>query len=56
MLDSMDIEENLAKLIKGSSSKQQLEMINRDITYALNKVHKKIEGLQRGIPYSKEKV
>ena len=31
-------------------------MIDRDITYALNKVFKKIEGPQREIPYSKEKV
>ena len=56
MLDSIDIEGNLAKLIKGSLSKQQLEMIDKDITYTLNKVRKKIEGPQRGIPYSKEKV
>ena len=52
----MDIKGNLSKLIKGNSSKQQLEMIGKDITYALNKVCKKIEGPQRGIPYSKEKV
>ena len=52
----MDIEGNLAKLIEGSSSKQQLEMIDKDITYALNKVCKKIEGPRRGIPYLKEKV
>ena len=31
-------------------------MIDKDITYALNKVHKKIEGPWREIPYSKEKV
>ena len=31
-------------------------MIDRDITYMLNKVHKKIEEPRRGIPYSKEKV
>ena len=31
-------------------------MIDKDITYTLNKVHKKIEGPQRGISYSKEKV
>ena len=31
-------------------------MIDKDITYTLNKVCKKIEGPQRGIPYSKEKV
>ena len=31
-------------------------MINRDITYVLNKVRKKIEGPRRGIPYWKEKV
>ena len=55
-LDSMDIEGNLVKLIKGSSLKQQLEMIDKDITYALNKVRKKIKGSQRGIPYLKEKV
>ena len=50
------MEGNLAKLIEGSSSKQQLKMIDKDITYTLNKVHKKIEGPQRGIPYLKEKV
>ena len=55
-LDSMDIEGNLVKLIEGSSSKQQLEIIDKDITYTLNKVCKKIEGPRRGIPYSKEKV
>ena len=31
-------------------------MIDKDITYVLNKVRKKIEGPRRGIPYSKEKV
>ena len=41
-LDSMDIKGNLSKLIEGSSLKQQLEIINRDVTYVLNKVHKKI--------------
>ena len=31
-------------------------MNDRDITYAINKVRKKIEGPRKGIPYSKEKV
>ena len=52
----MNIECELIKLISRSSSKQQLEMIDRDITYVLNKVRKKIERPKRGIPYSKEKV
>ena len=52
----MDIKGNLSKLIEGNSSKQQLEMIDKDITYALNKVYKKIEGPWKGIPHSKENV
>ena len=36
--------------------KQELESLNKDITYLMNKVHKKIEGPRRGILYSKEKV
>jgi len=37
-------------------TKQQLENIDQNISHALNKVYKIIEGLRRGVPYSKEKV
>ena len=34
---------------------QQLEKIDKDITYAINKARKKVEGLRRGATCSKEK-
>ena len=52
----MNIEVEFDKIRYGSISKQQMEMVDKDITYALNKVCKKIEGSRRGILYSKEKV
>ena len=52
----MNIEAELDKIRYGSTSKQQMEIVDKDITYTLNKVHKKIEGPRRGIPYSKKKV
>ena len=34
---------------------QQLEQMNQSITMILNKARKKVEGISRNIPYSKEK-
>ena len=55
-LDTMNIKNNLERIYQGYATKQELELIDRDITYILNKVYKKIEGLRRRITYSKEKV
>jgi len=35
---------------------QDLEKVDKNITYLLNKIRKKIEGPSRRIPYSQEKV
>ena len=52
----MNIRSDLERMNDGYATKQELEIIDRDITYLLNKVCKKIEELRRGIPCSKEKV
>ena len=56
VLDSMNIERELDNIRNGSVSKQQMEILDRDITYALNKVRKRIKGVKQSIPYLKEKV
>ena len=46
----MLIEEELFQVIHSIPSKQTLENIDNNITYILNTVRKKIEGLIRSIP------
>ena len=41
--------------IRYKLSPQQLEQIDQSITMILNKARKKVEGISRNIPYSKEK-
>ena len=36
--------------------REEMEQADNDITYLLNKIKRKIEGLGRRIPYSAEKV
>ena len=55
-LTTMNIENDLERMCQGHATKQELELLDRDITYLISKVHKKIEGIKRGILYSKEKV
>ena len=55
-LDIMNIEKDLDRIYQEYATKQDLEALNKDITYMMNKVCKKIKGQRRGIPYSKEKV
>ena len=55
ILDTMNIENELERMRRGHASKQELEMLDRDMTYTMNKAWKKIEGPRRGIPYLKEK-
>ena len=48
ILDTINIESELERLSSGYASKQELEMLDRDITYVLNKVHKRLNSLGEG--------
>jgi len=51
----MRIKDELFEAIQTIPSKAILKRIDKDITYMLNVVRKKIEGPVRTIPYSKAK-
>ena len=55
-LDIMHLEEEINTTININLSRTIIELIDNNITYALNIVRKQIEGQVRRIPYSKVKV
>ena len=55
LLDIILLEEVVFSLLLKQPIKSELENINQDFTFILNKANKKIEGQRRCILYSKEK-
>ena len=53
ILDSFSLELTVQKLNISTVAKKELEQLDQDISFVLNKVRKKIEGQKRGIPHSK---
>ena len=47
----MGVEETISKLTSKSVTIEMLEKIGNDITYVFNAVRKKVEGLNRNVPY-----
>ena len=47
----MGVEETISKLTSKSVIIEMLEKIDNDITYVFNTVRKKVEGLNRNVPY-----
>ena len=52
----MTIENTIGELVNYSPSREDLEQTDRNITFLLNKIRKKIEGPRKRIPFSEEKV
>ena len=56
ILDSFPLELPVQKLNISTVTKKELEQLDQDISFVLNKVRKKIEGQKRGMLHSKKKV
>ena len=56
MMDSILIEDTINSIKYTRPSRTILEQIDKDFTYILNAVTKKIQGLRRNILYSNQKV
>ena len=56
LLDTIPIEIVFDKIIEYGITNKRLEQLDKDITFLLKKIRKKIEEQNRKIPYLKEKV
>ena len=54
-LDQINIEDELFKVIGSKLSREIIERINKNMTYVLQTVRKKIKGPGRNVPFSKIK-
>ena len=55
-INQYDVSGIIDKYCNESISKDQLEVIDNKIIYILNKVYKKVEGPQQGVPYLIQKI
>ena len=55
LLDTIPIEDAIFKLNHNRVIKEALQIIDRDITYLMNKVRQRIEGQKRNILFSGKK-
>jgi len=56
LLDIILIKNIIENLKRSRPIKYEIEQVNKNIAYLLNKIIHKIEGQIKGIPYSKKKV
>ena len=56
ILDQIPIKEAVERLKSGQPSKHEMEQVNIDFMYILNKIINQIKGQRCTIPFSKEKV
>ena len=56
ILDRIPIETIIEEIEQTISIREYLEQLDKDLIYILQIISKKIEGLRRAVPFSKEKV
>ena len=56
MLDRIPIESTINEIEQTIPIREYLEQLDKDFTYILLSIIKKIKGLRQGVPFSKQKV
>ena len=55
LFDSISIENTIYEMMHSKLSREVMEQVDKDFTYILQMIIKKIEGSRRGVTHSKQK-
>jgi len=55
-IEKYKLKQTMERLCNENESRDQIEMIDKEISYILDKARRQVEGLSRGVPYLEKKM